>query len=66
MKTKIIPNPDKKKYEEVTKAVNLNYGYCPCMVFKNDDNKCMCKDFKEGTELGECHCGRFVRVEVKE
>lgn len=63
-KTKIIKNPNKEKYDEVTRAVILNSGYCPCMVQKNDDTKCMCKDFRLGNKLGECHCGRFIRITV--
>jgi hypothetical protein len=41
--------------------VDANNGYCPCMVQKTDDTKCMCKQFREQTE-GVCHCGRFEKV----
>ena len=60
---KIKKNPDEAKYNEVTNAVNQNDGYCPCMVFKNEDTKCMCKMFREQESPGPCHCGRFVKVE---
>lgn len=60
---KIIKNPDSKKYEQVTKLVKNNDGYCPCMLFKTEDTKCMCKEFRDKTEPGLCHCGRFVKVE---
>lgn len=60
---KIIKNPDKEFYEKITKAVKDNNGYCPCMIHKNQDTKCMCKDFREQTELGACHCGRYIKVE---
>ena len=43
-------------------AVEANGGYCPCMVEKNEDTKCMCKEFREQTELGKCHCGRFEKI----
>ena len=59
---KIIKNPDKDIYEEVTKAVENNSNYCPCKLIKTDDTKCICKEFKEQTEPGECCCGRFVKV----
>ena len=39
-----------------------NNGYCPCTVVKNDDTKCMCKEFKE-QKSGLCHCGRFLKEE---
>ena len=63
---KIIKNPDKEKYELVTKSVNENNGYCPCMVFQTSETKCICKEFKESKKLGECRCGRFVKVEINE
>lgn len=59
---KIIKNPDKEIYEAVTKAVKDNNGYCPCMIKKTEDTKCMCKDFRDSTEVGECHCGRYEKV----
>ena len=48
-------NPDFRK------AVEDNDGYCPCMVERTPDTKCMCKDFRE-QESGLCHCGRFEKV----
>lgn len=44
---KIIKNPNKEIFDEVTKAVQENDGYCPCELQKNEDTKCMCKNFKE-------------------
>lgn len=58
---KIIKNPDIETYENVTKAVKDNNGYCPCELIQNEDTKCMCKAFREQTEPGKCHCGRFVK-----
>jgi hypothetical protein len=53
------------KIIEVNKSIKAlvdeNDGYCPCMVQKTDDTKCMCKQFREQTE-GVCHCGRFEKV----
>lgn len=47
----------------VKMLVDLNDGYCPCAILKNEDTKCMCKEFKEQKEPGECHCGRFIKIE---
>lgn len=60
---KIKPNPDKQKYEEMTEAVKKNNGYCPCLVERNEDTKCMCKPFREQKTEGPCYCGRFIKVE---
>ena len=48
------------------KVVEDNNGYCPCAIWQNPDTKCMCKEFREQTEPGECHCGRFLKVEVED
>lgn len=59
---KIIKNPDTTIYEEVTKAVKDNNGYCPCELIKNENTKCPCKNFREQNTEGECHCGRYIKV----
>ena len=46
----------------VKMLVDLNDGYCPCAILKTEDTKCMCKEFREQEEPGECHCGRFLKV----
>lgn len=45
------------------KYVVENDGYCPCMVEKTPDTKCMCKDFRDQKEPGPCHCGRYEKYE---
>ena len=44
--------------------VDRNEGYCPCAVIKNQDTKCVCKQFREQTTPGLCHCGRYEKVRV--
>jgi len=61
MRIKVSNN--KEVVEEVRKKLKENSGYCPCKLFKNEDTKCICKEFREQTELGECHCGLYVKVE---
>jgi hypothetical protein len=58
----ILKNPSEEEYNEITEAVTLNDGYCPCMPNKSDDTKCMCKAFRESKETDFCHCGRFYKV----
>lgn len=60
---KIIKNPDAAVYNEMTEAVKVNGGYCPCAIAKNEDTRCPCREFREQETVGECHCGRFVKVE---
>ena len=63
MKLKIIPNPDKEIYDEITLAVKNNNGFCPCMSEQTEDTRCICKAFRECNSVGECHCGRFYKIE---
>lgn len=59
---KIILNPDKEIVKEVRDGLTKTGGFCPCRVVKSADTKCMCKDFKEQTEAGECYCGLYIKV----
>ena len=62
---KIINNPDETIYNSVTSDVKNNDGYCPCMIYKSSDTKCPCKSFRKQTTEGECHCGRYVKIDEK-
>lgn len=58
---KIITNPDREYAEIVKKNLKANSGYCPCMLVKTPDTKCMCKEFREMDE-GMCHCGLYIKM----
>ncbi len=59
---KIIVNPDKEVVKEVREGLKRTGGYCPCRVTRNEDTKCLCKDFKEQNVEGECYCGLYVKI----
>ena len=61
MKIKLVD--DKEKVASVREALKENEGYSPCRLEKTPDNKCMCKEFRESTEIGECHCGLYEKVD---
>ena len=44
---KININPDKEFVNDMRKALKDNNGFCPCSLEKNEDTKCMCKEFRE-------------------
>ena len=46
----------------IAEAVKANDGYCPCMLERTPATKCMCKEFREQTSPGVCHCGRFEKL----
>ena len=52
-----LNNPNLK---EIQKALKDNDGYCPCKLIKNENTKCLCKEFRE-QEKGMCHCGLFIK-----
>lgn len=60
---KVETNPDKELVKEIRLKIKENNGHCACAVIFNDDNLCMCKEFREqmnnGIE-GECHCGLYI------
>ena len=60
---RIKVSDDKEKVNEIRKKLKENSGFCPCKLIKKEETKCMCKEFLEQKELGECHCGLYVKVE---
>ena len=57
---KIIENPDKEIVKTVREGLKAKGGYCPCRLGRDEDNKCMCKEFREQIKdpnfEGYCHC----------
>lgn len=60
----------KLKIREVEPSIKVlvdrNDGYCPCAVVKTQDTRCVCKEFREQTTPGLCHCGRYEKAWVDE
>lgn len=59
---RIYLNPDKEYVEEVRRKLEDNGHFCPCSLVKNEDTKCMCKEFRE-MKSGMCHCGLYIKEE---
>ena len=49
--------------EKIRQAIKENGGYCPCKLERNENTKCICKEFLE-QGLGPCHCGLYIKEEV--
>lgn len=58
---RIYKNPDASHAEAIMKALKANNNYCPCRIEKTPDTKCMCKEFREQTTNGMCHCGLYIK-----
>lgn len=59
MKIKVNPNND--HVVKIRQALADNRGYCPCSLLKNEDTKCMCKEFREAPVGQYCHCGLYYK-----
>lgn len=55
---------DKELVRDIRERLKANGGYCPCRLIKNDDTKCICKEFLEQDFEGPCHCGLYIKKEV--
>lgn len=60
---KIRLNADKEYVKNMREKLKENGGYCPCKLEKNEDTKCICKEFLE-QGLGPCHCGLYIKEEI--
>ena len=43
----VILNPDKEVVAIVREGLKQSGGYCPCRRERTDENKCICKEFRE-------------------
>ncbi|MBQ2823908.1 MAG: ferredoxin thioredoxin reductase catalytic beta chain [Oscillospiraceae bacterium] len=59
-KPKVRLNEDKEVVAQIKKDLEARGGYCPCRLQKNEDTKCICKEFREQIAdpefEGYCHC----------
>ena len=58
---RIVKTNNKEWALKIEKSLRENDGYCPCRVMKTEDTKCMCKEFREQTVSGYCHCGLYYK-----
>ena len=61
---KIQVSENKELVARIRLALKENDGYCPCVLGRSPESKCMSKDFIENTAAGEyCHCGLYKKIE---
>ncbi len=62
---KITLNPDKETVAVIKEGLRQRGGYCPCRLEKTEDNKCMCREFREQIAdpefEGYCHCMLYYK-----
>lgn len=58
-------NPDEKIVAQIREGLKRTGGYCPCKLEHIEDNKCMCKEFREQIKdpkfEGFCHCMLYYK-----
>ena len=59
-------NPDKEIVDIVKKGLEETGGYCPCRLERTEENKCICKEFREQIKdpnfEGFCHCRLYLKT----
>ena len=62
---KIKLTPDETIVKLVREGLVQKGGYCPCRRETTEDNKCMCREFREQiadpTYEGFCHCMLYYK-----
>ncbi len=58
-------NENKEIVETIRTGLKQKNGYCPCRLEQNEDNKCMCKEFRDQVAdpafKGYCHCMLYYK-----
>lgn len=53
-------NEDKQIVAQIKEGLKAKGGYCPCRLERTEENKCMCKEFRDQIAdpefEGFCHC----------
>ncbi len=53
-------NENKEIVQSIKDGLKAKGGYCPCRLERSEDNKCICKEFREQMAdpnfEGYCHC----------
>ena len=63
MKVKLNSNEEIVKI--IKEGLEKSGGYCPCRMEKTEENKCMCKEFRDQINdpnfEGYCHCMLYYK-----
>ncbi len=62
---KVEYNKDEKVVAMLKEGLEKKGGYCPCRLEKTEENKCMCKEFRDQIAdpnfEGYCHCMLYYK-----
>ncbi len=62
---KVTYNEDENIVKMIKKGLEEKGGYCPCRLERTEDNKCICKEFRDQINdpdfEGYCHCRLYYK-----
>jgi ferredoxin-thioredoxin reductase catalytic subunit len=62
---KITFNKNEEIVKTIQEGLKQTGGYCPCKRDRSEENKCMCKEFREQIKdenfEGYCHCMLYYK-----
>ncbi len=63
---KVTLNPDESVVKMIKDGLEKKGGYCPCKLDMSEENKCMCKEFRDQIKdpdfEGFCHCMLYYKA----
>ncbi len=58
-------NPNTEIVESIREGLKMKGGFCPCKLAKTEENKCICKEFRDQIAdpnfEGFCHCQLYYK-----
>lgn len=58
-------NEDREIVARIKEGLKMKRGYCPCRLEKTEENRCICREFKEQIAdpefEGYCHCMLYYK-----
>ena len=58
-------NENREVVAKIKEGLEKTGGYCPCKLDRSEDNKCICKEFREqmadDNYEGYCHCMLYYK-----
>lgn len=58
-------NEDRELVSRIKEGLKQKGGYCPCRIQKTEENKCICREFREQIAdpdfEGYCHCMLYYK-----
>ena len=63
---KVRLNEDKQVVDTIRQGLKRTGGYCPCRIQRIEENRCMCKEFKEQIADPNFEGYRHCRLYYKE